>query len=203
MSDSGNKKGPGEETTTIELLSTTVLRQMLNEDEITIADLEATALSETDGCLGRDENGAFAMLEKTSLDSLMNESRGPVQRPSRSRNAKPEFGYATPPQDPTPPAQQRPPAEQPRSAANVRQIELEVPDDGEELELVDTQMLRVILDEQLVSQGKEKKFTIEKDENANPYDSAAGAQSARSMKDELHRANEYNPYKSSGPVKKK
>ncbi|MEM8984342.1 MAG: hypothetical protein AAGC71_15025 [Pseudomonadota bacterium] len=202
MSDAGDKKRATDETTTIELLSTTVLRQMLDEDEITVADLEATALSDTDGCLGRDENGDFAMLEKTSLDSLMNESRGPVQRPTRSRNAKPDFNYAPPANEAAPPA--RPPqAAQPRSAANVRQIELEIPDDGDDLELVDTQMLRVILDEQLVSQGKEKKFTIEKDENANPYDSAAGAKSARSMKDELHRSDEFNPYKSSGPLRKK
>ncbi len=178
-------------TTSIELMSTQVLRQMLSDDEVTVADLE-TVVSDSDdnAMLGRDEHGQFELLEKASLDDLMNSSRGPVERPARSRNAAPEFGYGDDADRAKEPA-----AKGPRGGeANVRQISLPENDSTSELELVDTQLLRVILDEQLVAQGKKPKFAVDEVPSANPYDSATDPKPTSRFAPEPKRTDEFNPY---------
>ena len=203
MTDSKDKKaspsGSTDEldsTTTIQLLSTTVLREMLDTDEVTVADLEATAMSAPDGMLGRDENGQFEVLAKSSLDDLMNAKPGPVRRPERSRNANPDFDYGKPAR------REEHAAAPPRRAgaeSNVRQIELPESTDDNELELVSTAMLRVILDEQLVSQGKAPKFNVEEVPDGNPYDSADSPEPQSRFEPEGRRSDDFNPYNTGKP----
>ncbi|MEO1035170.1 MAG: hypothetical protein AAFX44_06370 [Pseudomonadota bacterium] len=187
-------------TTSIELMSTTILREMLDTDEITVDDLEAAASGETDGMLGRNEDGGFEVLEKVSLDDLMNAAPTAARPPERSRNRPPEFDYGSRDKPQAPPK----PESKPKAGQqqNVRQITVPETTDDIELELVDTQMLRVILDEQLVAQGKDPKFNVEEEPEANPYNSATDPEPKSRFAPEPKRTDEFNPY-NTGSSKKK
>lgn len=160
MSDdnSNDKKKADGETTSIELISTQVLKNLLATDDDALDSLQLAASGSEDGVLARDENGRFELLEKTSLDSLMNQSVAPTPRPDKQiRRKEPGFGFA------------------PSREESVRQVVLPESSTADELELVNTAMLRVIIDEKLVEAGKEPKYAKPdpKITGRNPYDSDA------------------------------
>ncbi|MEM7279006.1 MAG: hypothetical protein AAF385_12845 [Pseudomonadota bacterium] len=159
------------ETTSIELISTQVLKTLLAEetDALDILQMTASADAVEDSVLARDDDGNFELLEKSSLESLMNT---PVRRtvsPASPRGRQPEAPSPGPRTNDVP----------------VPKINLEVSDSIDELELVNTTMLRIILDEKLQEEGKAPKFAMEAEDaeraakgradkhgGFNPYDSS-------------------------------
>ncbi|MEO0998305.1 MAG: hypothetical protein AAFX58_12385 [Pseudomonadota bacterium] len=133
-----------DESTVIELISPEALKAMLEGDERTI--IEDLAESDVTGVVGRDAaTGNVGVLKPESLDSLMNVDKPPpVRRKPRARRAGADFGFA-------PSAAER---EQGAAAPAA-------PVDTDELQLVDTQMLRVMLDEERVARGEPPKYTVE------------------------------------------
>lgn len=160
------------ETTSIELISTQVLKTLLAEetDALNILQVTAGADADEDGILARDDNGNFELLEKSSLDSLMNT---PVHRSVTQPN--PRGRQSTP----------KPAQELREKDVPVPKIDLKVPESLDDLELVDTTMLRIILDDKLKEEGKAPKFAFEAEDaeraakgradkhgGFNPYDSS-------------------------------
>ena len=166
--DSANEHS---ETTSIELISTEVLKTLLAEETDALDVLQATASADAkeDGILTRDDNGNFELLEKSSLDSLMNTPVHRTQSQASPRGRQPA--------SPTPKRRE--------NDVPVPKIDLEVSESIDELELVNTTMLRIILDEKLQEEGKAPKFTLEAEDaeraakgradkhgGFNPYDSS-------------------------------
>ncbi len=162
----GNSDDP-HSTTTIQLLSTQQLRTLLDNDAATTSALQAAADGDLNGVLGIDEQGQVEVLEKSSLDALMSDSYVPEPRrqsPPRQR-ADENFGFhepkATSARTPAPDQAEEP----------VRRIEMPA-DNSDDLELVDTRMLRVILDEQRVAEGKQPMYDVPDPDDGNPYNTA-------------------------------
>lgn len=175
-----------DETTSIELLSTQMLRKLLDAGDGAADKLDQAARSTDDGVLGVNESGGYEILEKNSLDALMNETVVTTPRKTPPRKAEKNFGFHAA-------ADQKAPAigrEQ-----NVRQIDLKVPDGDDDLELVDTQMLRVILDEKRVAEGLTPKYTVPETPTGNPYDSLGEA--LKKSKEPPAKESGFNPYDSS------
>lgn len=175
-----------DETTSIELLSTQMLRQLLDTNDGAAEQLDQAARSNNDGVLGVNESGGYEILEKNSLDALMNETVVPTPRQAPPRNVENDFGFHA--------DSEKKPAVVGREK-NVRQIDLKVPDGDDNLELVDTQLLRVILDEKRVAEGLTPKYTVPETPSDNPYDSLGTA--LKNSKEPASKESEFNPYDSS------
>lgn len=153
-------------TTSIQLLSTQQLRILLDSDADAANALQAAADGKSDGMVGIDESGKVEVLEKSSLDSLMSDSYvpGPRRRPTANRARENDFGIHT-----ADDAAKKPKLS--AAAEPIRKIEMPT-NTGDDLELVDTRMLRVILDEQLVAEGKQPKYAAPDPDDGNPYNTA-------------------------------
>ncbi len=194
MTDSDDKNS----TTTIQLMSTQTLRTMLDAGS-DVEQLIAAADGDVEGVVGVDEAGAIEVLEKNSLDALMAADYQPTPR-------------TTPQQSGTDVASEPRPARDVHSAGKpagrgqppppVRRIELPAgdgDDDSDSLELVDTMMLRIILDEKRVAEGKAPRYQPQEDDG-NPYNSVGPA--TKPAADKTADKGGYNPY-SADPGRKR